>query len=42
MEFNRRIGTPRPNAGEGLGVRGNAIEWIRTQNSALDERVGAL
>jgi hypothetical protein len=28
--------------GEGLGVRGNPTEWIRTRNPALDEGVGAL
>ncbi len=31
------FGSPRPSAGEGLGVRGNPIEWISTRNLALDE-----
>ncbi len=36
------FGSPRPNAGEGSGVRGNPIEWISTRNPALDEGFGAL
>ncbi len=36
------FGSPRPNAGEGVGVRGNPIEWISTRNPALDEGFGAL
>ncbi|MCI0722645.1 MAG: hypothetical protein L0338_27280 [Acidobacteria bacterium] len=30
------IRLPRPNAGEGLGVRGNPREWISARNPALD------
>ncbi len=36
------FGSPRPNAGEGLGVRGIPIEWTSTRNPALDEGSGAL
>ncbi len=31
-----RIGSPRPNAGEGLGVRGIHLCWINSRNLALD------
>ena len=31
------IGSPLPNAGEGLGVRGIPLCWINSRNSALDE-----
>ena len=31
--------SPRPNAGEGLGVRGNPIVWIRTRHTALDGKL---
>ena len=37
MQDSRKIGSPRPNAGEGLGVRGtDSIEWCESANS-VDE-----
>ena len=36
LKLNRRVGSPRPNAGEGLGVRG--ITKVERVGAALSRR----